>query len=331
MGGAYAFGELKLLAEIARPRVGVVTNVFPVHLERMGSLEAIAETKAELVAALAPDGVAVLNGDDPRVRAMAAKTPARVVTYGLGRANHVRADEVQTEGLAGTSFRLHLDGETYHVKVPLIGSHAVQLALAGIAVGHALGLHISEMLPGFEDPAIQVRLLVLPGPNGARLIDDTYNASTPSVLSALGLLEELQPARAIAVLGDMRELGPIADEEHRVVGRRVAEVVDLLVTFGPLARIVAAEAVETARLAELAGAGRGDGRGLSVASFDLDQRTELIAYLRAELREGDVVLLKGSRGLQMEEFVTALRADLAPDLEPNATDPASAGAPTGQG
>ena len=122
---------------------------------------------------------------------------------------------MQTEGLDGTTFRLHLGGETYQVKVPLIGGHAVQLALAGIAVGHALGMHISEMLPGLDDPAIQVRLLVMPGPNGSRLIDDTYNASTPSVMSALGLLEELDPARAIAVLGDMRELGTIAEEEHR--------------------------------------------------------------------------------------------------------------------
>jgi UDP-N-acetylmuramoyl-tripeptide--D-alanyl-D-alanine ligase len=217
MGGAYAPGELAYLAGIARPRIAVVTNVHPVHLERMGTIEAIAQTKAELVDAVPPDGAAVLNGDDPRVRAMAARCRGRVVTYGLGAENEVRADAVETEGLAGTSFRLHLDGETFHVKVPLVGGHAVELALAGIAVGHALGLHISEMLPGFQDPAIQVRLLVQPGPNGSRLIDDTYNASTPSVLSALGLLAELRAggARAVAVLGDMRELGAVAEEEHR--------------------------------------------------------------------------------------------------------------------
>ena len=321
MGGAYAFGELELLANIAKPRVGVVTNVYPVHLERMGSIEAIAQTKAELVAALPADGVAVLNGDDPRVRPMADRTAARVLTYGLDEDNDVRADLVQTEALAGTSFRVHLDGESYHVKVPLIGSHAVQLALAGIAVGHALGLHISEMLLGFEDPTIQVRLLVLPGPNGAQLIDDTYNASTPSVLSALGLLEELRPRRAIAVLGDMRELGPIADEEHRVVGRRAAEVADVLVTFGPLARIIAGEAQDTAHVGGLGGV---EGRSLAVVSFGLDQRADLIAYLRAELRSGDVVLLKGSRGLEMEDIVAALRADLVPE-------PATSGDASGRG
>jgi UDP-N-acetylmuramoyl-tripeptide--D-alanyl-D-alanine ligase len=301
MGGAYAFGEIRLLCEIARPRIGVVTNIHPVHLERMGTIEAIAETKAELVDSLPVDGVAVLNGDDHRVRAMAPLSKGRVLTYGLEAHNDIRADQVKTRGLDGTSFRLHLEGEPLHVNVPLIGSHAVQLALAGFAVGHAMGLHISEMIPGFDDPAIQVRLLVSPGPNGSRMIDDTYNASTPSVLSALGLLAELRPTRRIAVLGDMRELGSVSEEEHQIVGRRAAEVVDHLVTYGELARTIASEA-------RAAAAEDVDARQLDVTSFGLDQREELVAYLLGELREGDTVLLKGSRGLEMEDFVAALRA-----------------------
>lgn len=317
MGGAYAHGELTHLAGIARPRIGVVTNIHPVHLERMGTIEAIAQTKAELVAALPPDGVAVLNGDDARVLAMADGCPCRVLTYGLGSHNPVRADRVLTEGLAGTGFRLHLAGETFHLKVPIVGGHAVDLALAAIAVGHALGLHISEMLPGFEDPAIQVRLLVLPGPRGSQLIDDTYNASTPSMLSALGLLEDLRPRRAIAVLGDMRELGSVEEEEHRIVGRRAGEVADLVVTYGPLAGWIAAEA------AALTGPDL-DGRTPAVRPFRLDQRRELIDYLLGELRDGDVVLLKGSRGLEMEEMVAALRAD----AEAVAVDAVDTPAPT---
>lgn len=301
MGGAYAFGELALLAGIAKPKVAVVTNVYPVHLERMGTIEAIAQTKSELVAAIPPDGIAVLNGDDFRVRAMAELTQARVITYGLEEHNEIVADSVQSEGLNGTRFRVWIDGEDYFVKVPLVGAHAVQLAMAAIAVGHGLGMHISEMLPGFDDPAVQVRLLVLPGPNGSRLIDDTYNASTPSVLSALALLEELRPARAVAVLGDMRELGELAEEEHRIVGRRAGEVADLVVTFGDLARLIAEEA-STMRP-------NGDGSPPEVRTFGLDQREDLVRYLLDELREGDVVLLKGSRGLQMETIVQALRAE----------------------
>jgi UDP-N-acetylmuramoyl-tripeptide--D-alanyl-D-alanine ligase len=308
MGGAYAFGELALLSEIAEPKYGVVTNIYPVHLERMGSIEAIAETKAELIDALPEDGAAILNGDDPRVLAMEERCRGRVLTYGLAAGNDLRAERVQTFGIDGTSFRLQLEGEPFHVKVPLVGSHAVQLALAGIAVGHSMGMHISEMLPGFDDPSIQVRLLILPGPNGSRMIDDTYNASTPSVLSALGLLQELRPERSIAVLGDMRELGSMTEEEHRIVGRRVAEVVDLLVTFGEMARIIAEEAASTAEV---------DARALAVTSFDLGQRGELVDFLRQELRQGDTVLLKGSRGLRMEDFVEALRDD-APGRESSA-------------
>ena len=317
MGGAYAFGELALLAAIARPTIAVVTNVFPVHLERMGTIEAIAETKAELVDAVPPDGVAVLNGDDPRVRAMATRCRGRVLTFGLDPGNEVRASQVVTEALEGTSFRLHLGSETLHVKVPLIGAHAVQLALAAISVGHALGLHISEMLIGFDDPAIQVRLLVLPGPRGSQIIDDTYNASTPSVLSALGLLQDLTRGgrgRAIAVLGDMRELGSLSESEHRVVGRRAAEVAAVVVTYGDLARVIADEA-RSVRPHEV------DGRPPDVTSFGLDQRGELVSFLLRELREGDVVLLKGSRGLRMEEMVVALRADRGADAEPGADDP----------
>jgi UDP-N-acetylmuramoyl-tripeptide--D-alanyl-D-alanine ligase len=298
MAGAYAFGELALLATIAQPSVAVVTNVYPVHLERMGTIEAIAETKAELVQALDEQGVAILNGDDPRVRAMADMTSARVIMYGLGADNDVRGDEVMSEGLKGTRFRLHLDGDQYWIRVPLIGGHAVQLALAGFAVGHGLGMHISEMLPGFDGQDVQVRLLIVAGPNGSQVIDDTYNASPPSVLSALGLLSELRGTRTIAVLGDMRELGALTDEEHRVVGRRAAEVADLVVTYGDLARIIADEVTSAVKAH--------DGQATGVRSFAETERDALITYLRSELREGDVVLIKGSRGLQMETIVSAI-------------------------
>ncbi|MBA2597878.1 MAG: UDP-N-acetylmuramoyl-tripeptide--D-alanyl-D-alanine ligase [Chloroflexia bacterium] len=301
LGGAYALGEIRLLAEIARPQVGVVTNVHPVHLERMGTIEAIAETKAELVEAIPDDGWAILNGDDPRVRAMAARCRGRVLLYGLGPDNDVRATEVESEGLEGTAFWLHIGDDANRVKVPLIGGHAVELALAAIAVGHALGMDLANMLQGLAEPGVQVRLLIVPGPNGSQMIDDTYNASTPSVMSALGLLDAMNPTRAIAVLGDMRELGEITEREHVTVGRRAGEVADLVVTYGEMARIIAREAATTD--------GRFDVGPPAVTSFALEQREELIDYLLRELREGDVVLLKGSRGLRMEEIVERLRVD----------------------
>jgi UDP-N-acetylmuramoyl-tripeptide--D-alanyl-D-alanine ligase len=301
MGGAYALGEIRLLAEIARPRIGVVTNIHPVHLERMGTIEAIAETKAELVEAIPDDGWAILNGDDPRVRAMAERCRGRVLLYGLSPDNDVRATEVESEGLDGTAFWLLIGEDSSRVRVPLIGGHAVELALAAIAVGHAVGMDLADMLLGLAEPGVQVRLLIVPGPNGSQLIDDTYNASTPSVMSALGLLEAMNPTRAIAVLGDMRELGEVSEREHVLVGLRAGEVADLVVTYGEMARTIAREAATTD--------GRFDAGPPAVTSFGLEQREELIAYLLRELRDGDVVLLKGSRGLQMEEIVERLRVE----------------------
>lgn len=302
MGGAYALGEITMLAGIAKPQVGVVTNVHPVHLERMGTIEAIAQTKTELPAALPADGIAVLNGDNAWVRAMAEATPARVLFYGLEAHNHVRADSITTDGLRGSTFWLTVDGERNFVRVPFVGGPGVQVALVALAVGYALGLHISEMLTALQDPAIQVRMVFAPGPDGSQIIDDTYNASTPSVLSALSLLEEVPAQRRIAVLGDMRELGRNSDVEHRIVGRRAVGVVDMLVTYGESARIVAEEAAVI----------EPDRTRLEVRAFAESEKDTVVAMLREELRKGDIVLVKGSRGLEMETIVQQLRSDVGP-------------------
>jgi UDP-N-acetylmuramoyl-tripeptide--D-alanyl-D-alanine ligase len=172
--------------------------------------------------------------------------------------------------------------------------------MAAIGVGLAMGMTMEEILPGFSRPDLQVRLLILDGPHGSRLIDDTYNASAPSVISALGVLAEVPATRRIAVLGDMRELGAASLEQHLAVGRRAAEVVDHLVTYGELARAIAASYVE--RRAEI------DAPVGNVTSFGLEQRAELVAFLLDLLQDGDIVLLKGSRGLTMEDFVAALSA-----------------------
>ena len=288
---------------IARPAVAVVTNVYPVHLERMGTIEAIAETKAELVEALPADGVAVLNGDDPRVRAMAGRAPRpRRHLRSRRRQRRPGRPRSRPRRWPGPRSGSTWAGSGCHVKVPLVGGHAVELALAGIAVGHALGMHISEMLPGFADPAIQVRLLVLPGPNGSRLIDDTYNASTPSVLSALGLLATLKPRRAIAVLGDMRELGR---SPRRSTASSAAAPARWPTWSSPTATWRGSSREEARRV---------DGRTapLGVTSFGLDQREELVAYLLRELREGTWSCSRARAGCAMEEIVAALRADTGP-------------------
>ncbi|WP_376788861.1 UDP-N-acetylmuramoyl-tripeptide--D-alanyl-D-alanine ligase [Thermoflexus sp.] len=290
--GMYARGEIAALCAIARPVIGVVTMVGPVHLERLGSMEAIAAAKAELVEALPEDGVAVLNRDDPYVRGMAERTRARVFFYGLDPEADLWADEIVSEGLEGVRFDLHYRGETFRrVRVSLLGRHSVHTALRAIAVGLLEGLTWEEIFAGLRDRRAQLRLVAVPGLRGSTILDDTYNASPPSMLAALNLLAELD-GRKIAVLGDMLELGAYEIEGHRLVGGRAGAVADLLITVGPRARIIAQEAMAV---------------GLPPHRVWIcDSNQEAIEVLRQILEPGDVVLVKGSRGLHMEEIVSTL-------------------------
>ncbi|MCC6943665.1 MAG: UDP-N-acetylmuramoylalanyl-D-glutamate--2,6-diaminopimelate ligase, partial [Thermomicrobiales bacterium] len=179
--------------------------------------------------------------------------------------------------------------------------HSAELALAAICAGLATGVSVDQVIEGLSRPGVQVRLVPMPGPNGSQLIDDTYNASAPSVLSALRLLQEIPASRRIAVLGDMRELGDETAAQHEAVGSAVAGIADLLFTFGEMARQIAASALDHAV----------DGNGPNVTSFGVDQRDALTSALLAELRPGDVALLKGSRGLEMETIVASLRNAVA--------------------
>jgi UDP-N-acetylmuramoyl-tripeptide--D-alanyl-D-alanine ligase len=292
--GFYQVGEIALLCEWARPHVGVVNNVYAVHLERAGSLDAIVQGKGELVAALppAPEGVAVLNRDDPRVMLMRERTQARIFTYGLDPTADLWADQIESRGLAGVYFHLHHGRETLHVRVPLLGQHSVHTALRAAAVGLVEGLTWQEIVEGLQSiGAVQLRLAAVRGPGESLLIDDTYNASPESTIAALNLLSEID-GRRVAVLGDMLELGAFEETGHRMVGQRARDVADLLVTIGPRARLIAEEA------------GRA---GLPAASIrEFDTGDEALPYLRGLVRAGDVVLLKGSRGLRLDRLVRAL-------------------------
>ena len=289
--GMYQVGEIARLAEISRPVIGVVTNVGPVHLERLGSLERIAQAKAELVEALPPEGVAVLNYDDPLVRPMADRTAARAFFYGLTPEADLWADQIASFGLEGIRFRFHYRGERIHVKVPLLGRHSVHTALRAASVGLIEGLTWEEIVSGLQDVSAQLRLVSVPGPNGSRILDDTYNSSPASCLAALNLLEELD-GRRIAVLGDMLELGEYEREGHCKVGRRAADVVDKLITVGPRGRIIGEEALRSGMAPE------------DVAILETNE--EAIQVLRAMVQPGDIILVKGSRGMRMEQIVAAL-------------------------
>jgi UDP-N-acetylmuramoyl-tripeptide--D-alanyl-D-alanine ligase len=291
--GFYVPGEIAFLCDIALPQVGVVTNVGTVHAERAGSQEAIARGKAELVQALppAPEGTAILNFDDPWVRKMEERTKARVFFYGLSHEAHLWADQVEGLGLDGIRFRIHYQGETLHVKIPLIGRHSVHTALRAAAVGLIEGMNWQEILEGLSQGHTQLRLAAVRSETGALLLDDTYNASPESMLAALNLLDELD-GRKIGVLGDMLELGPYERGGHEMVGLRAAQVVDVLITLGERAHIIA----EAARRAGM--------KNNSILEFD--EMEPMLAWMKTSLSKDDVVLIKGSRGLRMDRITSLL-------------------------
>jgi UDP-N-acetylmuramoyl-tripeptide--D-alanyl-D-alanine ligase len=293
--GFYVPGEISFLCNLALPQVGVVTNVGAVHAERAGSLEAIAAGKSELIQALppAPEGIAILNYDDPLVKPMAELTKAQVFYYGMDPAADLWADGVDGLGLEGIRFRLHYGNEVLHMRVPLIGRHSVHTALRAAAVGLVEGLSWQEIIDGLQHGHTQLRMVAVHTDNGALMIDDTYNASPESTLSALNLLNELEGNR-IAVLGDMLELGQYEQQGHEMVGVRAAEVCAQLVTVGVRGKMIAEAALQSGMPAS--------------AITSVEDAPEAIEYLRGRLKEGDVVLIKGSRGLRMERIVAALEA-----------------------
>ena len=293
--GFYVPGEIAFLCDIALPQIGVVTNIGTVHAERAGSQEAIARGKAELVQALppAPEGVAILNFDDPWVRQMEEKTKARVFFYGLSREANLWADNVVGLGLEGIRFRLHYQDETLHVRIPLIGRHSVHTALRAAAVGLVEGMNWQEILEGLHQGHTQLRLAAVRSQTGALLLDDTYNASPESMLAALNLLDELG-GRKVAVLGDMLELGPYERSGHEMVGLRAAQVTNILLTLGERARLIA----DAARRAGM--------RRTSVLEFS--EFEPLMEWLKTNLTKEDAVLIKGSHGLRMDRIASMLEA-----------------------
>jgi UDP-N-acetylmuramoyl-tripeptide--D-alanyl-D-alanine ligase len=297
--GFYVPGEISLLCSLAKPQVGVVTNVGTVHAARAGSREVIAQGKAELVQSLppAPEGVAILNYDDPMVRQMAEKTQAAIFYYGLDPRADIWADKVEGMGLEGIRFQLHyknarsLRAESLFLRIPLIGRHSVHTALRAAAVGITEGLTWQEIVDGLRSAQSQLRLIAVRGRHGALLLDDTYNASPESNLAALNLLKDLS-GRRIAVLGDMLELGPYERRGHALVGLRAADVVDELVTVGERGRQIA--------LAAQMG-------GLAAAKIHTFEGTnDALVYLQDHLSAEDVVLVKGSHGMRMDRIVAAL-------------------------
>lgn len=303
--GAQWVGELRWLSEtIARPDWSLITNVGAAHLGIFGSQERVVEAKSELVQVLRPDGVAMLNYDDPNVRAMAEKTAARVLFYGLHPQAHIYGDEIIGDPLSGLSFTLNYQYTQRRVELHLPGQHSLMTALAAAAAGVAAEMHIDTICAALEElrpPAGRCELKT--GPNGCTLIDDTYNANRQSILAVLNAMKDSALGRQgqrWVVLGDIFELGDYAREEHLASGRAVAEVADYLVAFGDLARFYVEGALEAGMKPEKT----------FYFSANVENAAELEAAKRAaadllvhELHSEDLLLLKGSRGMRTETMM----------------------------
>ena len=289
-------GQTTRLCEIVRPTVGLITNIGPDHLEFFGGMEGSAQAKAELLDMLPADGTAVLNADDPYFDYLAARARCRVVSFGLFERAHVRATDVVSDAREGTTFGLLLPGKSRPtrvvIKVP--GVHNVTNALAAAAVGFSLnlpGLMIAQGLAKFRPAAMRSQVVVH---HGVQIINDCYNANPASMKAALQLLGEWTPARErVAVLGDMLELGREAQQMHREVGRFAAGL--------PLSRMILC-----GELGKEIAVGARQGGMSHQAILEVADASSAADLLKKSVRRGDVILVKASRGMRMEQIVQSL-------------------------
>lgn len=287
-------GEIAALTALAQPNIGVVTNVAPVHLSFFDSVAQIARAKYELIAGLPQDGCAVLNADDEYVSQFGLGFAGRVVTFGMEHAADVRADAVTGLGSAGSEFDLVAEGARLRARVPLLGRHNIYNALASVAVALRRGFPPAEAAARLDslvasDKRGQVLELA-----GATVINDCYNSNPRALEAMVATLAGMQAKRRIVVAGEMLELGPTGDELHHRAGRYMAQRgVDAMVGVRGAAR----QMVEGARL-----------EGLRAEFVETPE--EAGQWLARHVRPGDVVLLKASRGVRLEQALEAWRARL---------------------
>ncbi|MCY1020908.1 UDP-N-acetylmuramoyl-tripeptide--D-alanyl-D-alanine ligase [Pyxidicoccus sp. MSG2] len=290
-------GEIERLTRVVRPDAGVITVVQPEHLEGLGSIEGVAEAEGEMFRELGPTSTVVVNVDDPLIPKQAARSKAKQLTFGRAEGADVRLTAVETRGREGMVATVRYSGRDWPVRLHFIGPHNAQNATAAFALALALGYSPEECVRGLETARPYARRLnVVDGKGGVTVIDDCYNANPASMDAALETLGTLVPAggRPVVVLGDMLELGPGELEEHSRLGGRVPGHAKLAAFFGP-------RSVKGWEAASM---------GNSAAHFT--EIEPLVAWLSPQLRAGDVVLVKASRGMRLERVVAALTGAPAP-------------------
>lgn len=297
--GSRGRGHIRLLCEVARPVVGVVTNVGVAHMELFGSPDVLRDAKAELPESLPPEGVAVLNADDQVVRSYADRTAATTVLFGTAPGAQIRAEDVSMADRTGIPrFRLVTPSGAADARLTVPGEHMVPNALAAAGVGWALGISPDEIVQGLADARVTSgRMEVHATSGGLRVVNDAYNANPTSMAAALRAARWMAgPGRCIAVLGPMAELGPIAQEEHLRVGELLVRLgIHFLVAVGADARLIASGAQH---------------EGMEPDHIHLaDDAGGAVDIVRSLARHDDLVLVKASRAARLERVAEALLAD----------------------
>lgn len=289
--GMSAAGEIERLAEIAKPDIGVITNISAGHLEQLKTVKDVQAAKGELFNSLNKEGTAIVNADDPLVLELAKSLRAVKITYGIEQSADVQASNIQNKGSRGFTFTAKIFNQTIPVNLSQIGYCNIYNALAALAAGHSLGISGKDMSRGLE------KFQQIPQRNeqihceGVTLINDAYNANPQSMREALKTLSEFNTqGKRFLIIGDMLELGPLSESAHHELGQEITlSNVDHLVTVGPLASLVAESAKKNSR------------HPLKTGEFNT--HAEAVSYLLRNVKKGDCLLIKGSRGAKMENVI----------------------------
>jgi len=292
-------GEIAALVKIAAPEIGVVTNVAPVHLEYFDSLAGIARAKYELIESLPATGTAILNGDDEYVSQFGRTFRGKVVTYGLGTTSNVRAENIESKGQQGSAFEVVVNHDRHKVVLPLLGEHNIYNALAAVAAAVECGMTLSEAASalGTFAPADKRGQVVRIG--NITVINDCYNSNPKALAAMVEALATMPARRRIVVAGEMLELGPDGEEMHREAGRHMAQKgIDVLIGVRGLAQAMVTSAKEA-----------------GIAAQFVETPDQAGGWLARETRDGDVVLMKASRGVKLEKaldkWISAASAETA--------------------
>lgn len=292
--GMSGFGEISRLTAIARPHIAIITNIGVSHIEKLGSQEGILKAKLEILEELDKDGLVVLNGDDPLLSSLKGKLSFRTVFYGMNVGSDYTALNYQPKGEQGTTFEISVNDCLYNVEIPVPGIHNVYNALAAIAAGIEMKIPMEIIINGIKQFSPGNMRQSIINHNGIKIINDAYNASPQSMQAAINVLQEISSdSRSIAVLGDMFEMGDMSKDMHYSVGDFIKnKKINYLVTVGQDSRMIS-QAVA-------------DYGNSQTEIHHFENNKEALKYILGIVMPGDYILIKGSRGMKMEEIADGI-------------------------